>query len=61
MLVPKEQCPIYVMQTLSDPELRLAYDGISGFDEEAINPFVDTSYPSDKVRTTVAWRNKCQK
>ena len=38
-------------QTLMDPDKRAAYDEIAGFSDDAVNPFFDTSYPSDQVPT----------
>eukprot|EP00878_Enallax_costatus_P017102 GHUV01017957.1.p1 GENE.GHUV01017957.1~~GHUV01017957.1.p1 ORF type:complete len:163 (+),score=7.04 GHUV01017957.1:253-741(+) len=38
-----------IYRTLSDPEARAVYDAIAGFSENAINPFLDTSYPADQV------------
>ena len=40
-------CP--ALQTLSDPEKRLAYDAIAGFQVGGVNPFKDTSYERDMV------------
>lgn len=37
------------MQTLSDPDARAMYDAIAGFSVEAVNPFIDTSFPADQV------------
>lgn len=36
-------------QTLSDPEKRMAYDAIAGYEIGGVNPFVDTSYERDQV------------
>lgn len=38
-----------MLQTLSDPEKRAAYDSIAGFQVGGINPFKDTSYERDMV------------
>eukprot|EP00210_Caulerpa_lentillifera_P005564 g5322.t2 len=38
-----------VYETLMDPEKRAAYDGIAGFQYNAVNPFYDDSYPANQV------------
>ena len=40
-----------VVQTLMDAEKRAAYDAIAGFSGGAINPFHDTSFERNQVRT----------
>jgi hypothetical protein len=39
-----------MLQTLSDPEMRAAYDAIAGFQVGGVNPFRDPSYEKDMVR-----------
>uniref|UniRef100_A0A383W798 J domain-containing protein n=1 Tax=Tetradesmus obliquus TaxID=3088 RepID=A0A383W798_TETOB len=38
-----------IYTTLSNPEAREMYDAIAGFSANALNPFMDTSYPADQV------------
>lgn len=38
-----------IYRTLSEPESRAVYDAIAGFSADALNPFLDTSYPADQV------------
>jgi NAD-dependent dihydropyrimidine dehydrogenase PreA subunit len=41
--------PRQVYATLIDPERRALYDAVAGFAAEAVNPFLDASYPNDSV------------
>lgn len=43
-------CMLCAVQTLSNPEARAMYDAIAGFSIDAINPFMDASYPADQVK-----------
>lgn len=52
-----------IYETLTDPDKRAIYDEIAGFECEAINPFIDTSYAKDKVFvdefTCIGCKNCC--
>lgn len=41
------------LQTLSDEDRRAMYDALSGFSTTSVNPFLDTTFERDQVRTRI--------